>query len=109
MSRRRIGQETFGFGSDDRGGSSLDDLLRLVDWAPVDRYLAVISNLECGDAMKRKFRLALKSITNRSIASAGGSRKSLGRGNAAMGYDECADGGFQKLACKFVSPPSPTI
>lgn len=50
MSRRRIGQEAFGFGSDDRGGSSLDDLLRLVDWAPVDRHLGVISNAAKGEA-----------------------------------------------------------
>jgi transposase, IS5 family len=33
-SRRRIGQETFGFGDGARKHSSLDDLAQLIDWAP---------------------------------------------------------------------------
>lgn len=50
MSRRRIGQERFGFG-DGRGGarSSLDDLVGLIDWAPVERALAEISSAAKGE------------------------------------------------------------
>jgi len=50
MSRRRIGQESFGFG-DGRGGarSSLDDLAGLIDWAPVERALAEISSAAKGE------------------------------------------------------------
>lgn len=43
MSRRRIGQESFGFGDGGRRHSSLDDLVTLIDWACVDRQLASIS------------------------------------------------------------------
>jgi len=43
MSRRRIGQEAFGFAVDRHAGCSLDDLARLIDWRPVDEALAVIS------------------------------------------------------------------
>jgi IS5 family transposase len=43
MSRRRIGQESFGFGGAERRHSSLDDLAKLIDWARVDRQLAEIS------------------------------------------------------------------
>lgn len=43
MSRRRIGQESFGFGDAGRRHSSLDDLATLIDWACVDLRLADIS------------------------------------------------------------------
>lgn len=43
MSRRRIGQEAFGFALDRRVVSALDDLAGLIDWAPVDQALVVIS------------------------------------------------------------------
>lgn len=43
MSRRRIGQESFGFGDAGRRHSSLDDLATLIDWACVDRQLGGIS------------------------------------------------------------------
>jgi len=43
MSRRRIGQEGFGFGDVGRRHSSLGDLARLIDWASVDQRLADIS------------------------------------------------------------------
>ncbi|MFB9951954.1 hypothetical protein ACFFP0_24160 [Rhizobium puerariae] len=43
MSRRRIGQEAFGFAVGRHGASSLDDLTGLIDWAPVDQALVVIS------------------------------------------------------------------
>jgi len=33
MSRRQIGQESFGFSECDRQHSCLDDLARLIDWA----------------------------------------------------------------------------
>lgn len=50
MSRRRIGQESFGF-EDRRGGarSSLDDLAGLIDWAPVEHALAEISSAAKGE------------------------------------------------------------
>lgn len=43
MSRRRIGQEKFGFAVDRGQRSSLDALARLIDWMPVDQALGVIS------------------------------------------------------------------
>jgi IS5 family transposase len=44
MSRRQIGHESFGFAVDGGGRrSSLDDLSRLIDWAPIARRLGVIS------------------------------------------------------------------
>lgn len=43
MSRRRIGQEKFGFAVDRGQHSSLDALARLIDWVPVDQALCVIS------------------------------------------------------------------
>jgi IS5 family transposase len=43
MSRRRIGQETFGFAVDRRSASSLEDLSGLIDWTQVDQALAVVS------------------------------------------------------------------
>jgi IS5 family transposase len=49
MSRRRIGQETLGFGDGGRRRSSLDDLSRLVDWAAIDQRLSGISNAARGE------------------------------------------------------------
>lgn len=43
MSRRRIGQEQFGFAVDRGQQSSLDDLTKLIDWTPVDHSLGVVS------------------------------------------------------------------
>ncbi|NTG29937.1 hypothetical protein G6L08_22560 [Agrobacterium rhizogenes] len=43
MSRRRIGQEAFGFAIDQGRSSSLDDLLKLIDWMSVDEALGAIS------------------------------------------------------------------
>ncbi|KNY04183.1 transposase [Shinella sp. SUS2] len=43
MSRRRIGQEAFGFAVDRYATSSLDDLADLIDWALVDQTLVGIS------------------------------------------------------------------
>jgi IS5 family transposase len=43
MSRRRIGQERFGFAGDDGKQSSLDELTKLIGWMPIDRSLEVIS------------------------------------------------------------------
>jgi IS5 family transposase len=40
MSRRRIGQETFGFGDGARKHSSLGDLAQLIDWAPCRHFCA---------------------------------------------------------------------
>lgn len=43
MGRRQIGQEEFGFAADRNSrGSCLHDLAGLIDWAPVERHLAVI-------------------------------------------------------------------
>lgn len=39
MARRRIGQESLGFGDDRERHSSLDDLSGLIDWSPVERAL----------------------------------------------------------------------
>lgn len=50
MGRRRIGQETFGFGDhQERRHSPLDDLAGLIDWSPVERQLADISNAAKGE------------------------------------------------------------
>lgn len=43
MSPRRIGQEAFGFAVDRSVTSLLDDLADLIDWAPVDQELIVVS------------------------------------------------------------------
>lgn len=44
MGHRRIGQERFGFAAEGCGRRScLDDLAGLIDWAPVEQHLAVIS------------------------------------------------------------------
>ncbi len=43
MARRRIGQERFGFATDRDQRSSLDDLVKLIDWTPIDCALRVIS------------------------------------------------------------------
>ena len=49
MSRRRIGQESFGFGDAGRRHSSLDDLAKLIDWASVDHWLVDISSAAKGE------------------------------------------------------------
>lgn len=50
MSRRRIGQESLGFGDGSKARrSSLDDLAGLIDWAPVERHLADISGAAKGE------------------------------------------------------------
>ncbi|WP_258598070.1 transposase [Mesorhizobium sp. AR07] len=43
MTRRRIGQEKFGFAVDRGQHSSLDALARLIDWVPIDQALCGIS------------------------------------------------------------------
>ena len=43
MSRRRIGQERFGFAGNRGKQSSLDELTKLIDWMPIDRSLEIIS------------------------------------------------------------------
>ena len=43
MSRRRIGQEQFGFAVDRVQHSSLDALAKLIDWVPIDQAFGVIS------------------------------------------------------------------
>ena len=42
MSRRRIGQEQFGFAVDRGQHSSLDALAKLIDWVPIDQAFGVI-------------------------------------------------------------------
>ncbi len=50
MARRRIGQESFGFGDcRARGHSSLDDLGGLIDWLPIEDRLSVISSAAKGE------------------------------------------------------------
>ena len=48
MSRRRIGQEAFGFAVDGSVSSSLDDLAGLIEWVAVDQALCVISGCRRG-------------------------------------------------------------
>lgn len=43
MSRRRIGQEKFGFAADRGQHSSLDALAQVIDWVEIDQALGVIS------------------------------------------------------------------
>jgi IS5 family transposase len=50
MPRRRIGQETFEFASNNVGRSSLDELVRLIDWTEIDRCLAGIYASAKGEA-----------------------------------------------------------
>lgn len=50
MARRRIGQEKFGFVVERSRQSSLDDLARLIDWAPVSGALEVISCAAKGES-----------------------------------------------------------
>ena len=58
MSRRRIGQESFGFGESGRGArSSLDDLAGLLDWAPVEVALSEISSAARGEPVWRPLAL----------------------------------------------------
>jgi transposase, IS5 family len=49
MSRRRIGQETFGFGGRRERQSSLDELAKLIDWSLVERRLVDISSSAKGE------------------------------------------------------------
>jgi transposase, IS5 family len=50
MARRRIGQESLNVsGRESRGSKSLDELVRLVDWAELDRVLAGISASRKGE------------------------------------------------------------
>ena len=50
MSRRRIGQEAFSFGSPGVGRRcSLDDLNDLIDWGPIEQQLAVVSSSAKGE------------------------------------------------------------
>ena len=48
MPRRRIGQETMFVGIEKR--SSLDDLVTLIDWAPIERRLEVIHAAPRGES-----------------------------------------------------------
>lgn len=49
MSRRKIGQEAFGFGEEPSRHSSLDDLDDMLDWSSVERSLSVISCASKGE------------------------------------------------------------
>lgn len=50
MSRRRIGQESFGWGgSGSERASSLDGLHDLIDWAPIETHLSPISSAAKGE------------------------------------------------------------
>jgi transposase, IS5 family len=50
MSRRRIGQEAFSFGSPGVGRRcSLDDLNDLIDWGPIEQQLAIVSSSAKGE------------------------------------------------------------
>ena len=51
MSRRRIGQETFGFGDSRGRQSSLDELTKLIDWTRIEartrRYFVISEGRAC--------------------------------------------------------------
>ena len=49
MSRRRIGQEAFGFAQDSKSGATLEALSKVIDWAPADRRLSMISSAAKGE------------------------------------------------------------
>lgn len=49
MSRRRIGQETFGFGDSRGRQSSLDELTKLIDWSRIEARLVDISSSAKGE------------------------------------------------------------
>ena len=49
MSRRRIGQETFGFGDSRGRQSSLDELAKLIDWTRVEAQFVDISSSAKGE------------------------------------------------------------
>ncbi|WP_210166922.1 transposase [Sinorhizobium sp. BJ1] len=49
MWRRRIGQEKFGFVLARGKPSSLDALVKLIDWAPIDGALGMISSAAKGE------------------------------------------------------------
>ncbi|NRP75895.1 hypothetical protein ILFOPFJJ_06819 [Ensifer psoraleae] len=49
MGRRRIGQEKFGFVVERGKPSSLDALVKLIDWAPIDGALGMISSAAKGE------------------------------------------------------------
>jgi IS5 family transposase len=49
MSRRRIGQESFGFAQDSKSVSTLDALSKVIDWAPTDQRLTMISSAAKGE------------------------------------------------------------
>ncbi len=50
MARRRIGQEQLAIaGSQPRGGTSLDEMSRLVDWTEIDRLLVGVSAAAKGE------------------------------------------------------------
>jgi IS5 family transposase len=65
VSRRRIGQEAFGFTVDRHATSSLDDLADLIDWGPVDQALVVVFCAARGEPawpLLALFKAALLSI-----------------------------------------------
>jgi transposase, IS5 family len=49
MNRRRIGQEAFWFAQEGKSGSALDALSEVIDWAPAERRLAIISSAAKGE------------------------------------------------------------
>lgn len=49
MSRRRIGQEAFGFERRETGQGSLSNLLGLIDWSDVEKALDGISSAAWGE------------------------------------------------------------
>jgi len=56
MVRRQIGQEFFRFAVVRGGGrSSLDDLLDLIDWVPIERHLETISCAAKGEPPGRRW------------------------------------------------------
>ena len=52
MARRRIGQESFGFGVEQKSASCLDELSCVIDWSEIDQLLGdVYASATLIDAM----------------------------------------------------------
>ncbi len=50
MARRRIGQESFGFGVERQRAGCLDDLSCVIDWSEIDRLLGDVYASAKGEA-----------------------------------------------------------
>lgn len=80
MGRRRIGQEKFGFVVERGQPSSLDALVKLIDWVPIDAALAVISCAVKGEPAEMPFPRLDRGASGRKSANCGRRRSMIGPG-----------------------------